>query len=90
MPWTLKFAIGSLVLFAVGAGIIAMACRATGWKAMDQLVWGLFIAGAGLLGCAVFSITCVVTNRKWRIVSLLLLIASVLLFLLLRLFAASA
>jgi hypothetical protein len=85
-----KFAIGSLLLFAVGTGIIVLACIASGWRALDQLVWGLFIAGAGLLGCAVFSIACAVTNQKWRVASISLLIASVLLFLLLRLFAASA
>jgi hypothetical protein len=86
MPWPFKFAIGSLLLFAVGVGIIAMACAATGWQAMDQFVWGLSIAGGGLLGCAAFSMT----NLKWRVASISLLIASVLLFLLLRLFAVSA
>jgi len=90
MPRTLKFAIGSLVLFAVGAGIIAMACMAKGWQGIDRLVWGLFIAGAGLLGCAAFSIASAVTSQKWRVASISLLIVSVFLFLLLRLFAASA
>lgn len=90
MPWTLRFAIGSLLLFAIGAVMIVWACVSTGWEAIGRFAWGLLTAGAGLIGSALFSITSAVTHQRWRTFSLALLSASVLLFLLLLVFAKFA
>ena len=87
MPWILRFAIGSLLLFVIGAVMIVWACVSTGWEAIGRFGWGLLTAGAGLNGSALFSTTSAVTHQRWRTFSLALLSASVLLFLLLLVFA---
>jgi hypothetical protein len=90
MPWLLRFAIGSLLLFVIGAVIIAWACMSTGWDALGRLAWGSLTAGVGLIASALFSLTSAVIDRQWRTFSLALLSASVLLFLLLLVFAKFA
>ena len=90
MPWILKFAIGSLLLFVIGVMVIVWACVSTGWEAIGRFAWGLITAGAGLIGSALFSITSAVIHQQWRTFSLALLSASVLLFLLLLVFAKFA
>ncbi len=90
MPWCLRFAIGSFLLFGIGAAIIAWACVSPGWETLGRFVWGLLTAGAGLIGSALFSIISSVTQQRWRTFSLALLAASVLLFLLLLVFARFA
>ena len=90
MPWILRFAIGSLLLFVIGAVMIVCACVSKGWEAIGRFAWGLLTAGAGLIGCALFSIASAVTHQRWRTFSLALLSASVLLFLLLLVFAKFA
>jgi len=90
MPWVLRFAIGWLLVFVIGATIIAWACVSTGWEAIGRFALGLVTAGAGLIGSALFSIASAVIHQQWRTFSLLLLGASVLLFLLLLIFAKLA
>jgi hypothetical protein len=53
-------------------------------------VWGLLTAGAGLIASALFSTFSAVIHQPWRIFALALLGASVLLFLLLLVFAKFA
>src|SRR5205823_1309145 len=45
MPWLLRFAIGSLLLFVIGAVIITWACISTGWEALGRFAWGSLTAG---------------------------------------------
>ena len=90
MPWALRFAIGSFLLFGIGATIIAWACMSTGWETLGRFVWGLLTAGAGLIARALFSIVSAVIHRRWRTFSLAMLAISVLLFLLLLVFAKFA
>ena len=63
MPWTLRFAISWLVVFVIGAVIIARACLSTGWEAIGRFAWGLLTAGAGLIGSALFSTASAVIQR---------------------------
>ena len=90
MPWLLRFAIGSLLLFVIGAVIITWACISTGWEALSRFAWGSLTAGTGLIGSAFFSIASAVIHQPWRTFSLALLSASVLLFVLLLVFAKFA
>jgi len=90
MPWILRFAIGWLLVFVIGAVIIAWACVSTGWEAIGRFAWGLLTAGAGLIGSALFSTASAVIYRQWRTFSLALLGASVSLFLFLLIFARFA
>lgn len=90
MPWVLKFAIGSLLVFIIGAVMIAWACMSTGWEAIGRFAWGSLIAGAGLVGSALFCLTSAVIHPRWRTFSLVLMTASVLLFLGLLVFAKFA
>ena len=50
MPWILRFAIGSLFVFVIGAVMIAWACMSTGWETLSWFAWGCVTAGAGLIG----------------------------------------
>ena len=50
MPWLLRFAIGSLFVFVIGAVMIAWACMSTGWETLSWFAWGCVTAGAGLIG----------------------------------------
>ncbi len=52
MPWILRFAIGSLFVFVIGAVMIAWACMSTGWETLSWFAWGSLTAGAGLIGTA--------------------------------------
>lgn len=90
MPWILRFAIGSFFLFIIGAVVIVWACVSTGWEAIGRFAWGLITAGAGLIGSAILSIASAVAHQRWRTFSVALLSASVLLFLLLLIFARFA
>ena len=40
MPWILRFAIGSLFIFVIGAVMIAWACMSTGWETLSRFAWG--------------------------------------------------
>ena len=90
MPWILRLAIGSFLLFVIGSVVIVWACVSTGWEALGRFAWGLLTAGAGLIGSALFSIASAVRHQRWRTFSLALLSALVLLFLLLLVFAKFA
>jgi hypothetical protein len=90
MPWILRFAIVALFVFVIGAAMIGWACMSTGWEALGRLAWGSVTAGAGLIGSALLSATSAVIHKRWRRFSLALMSASVLLFLLLLLFAKFA
>ena len=90
MPWILRFAIVALFVFVIGAAMIIWACLSTGWEALGRLAWGSLTAGAGLIGSALLSIASAVIHKRWRRFSLALMSASVLLFLLLLLFAKSS
>ena len=90
MPWILRFAIGSLLLFVIGVMVIVWACISTGWESIGRFAWGLITAAAGLIGSALFAITSAVIHQRWRTFSLALLSASILLFLLLLVFAKFA
>ena len=45
MPWILRFAIGSLFVFVIGAVMIAWACMSTGWETLSWFAWGCVTAG---------------------------------------------
>jgi hypothetical protein len=90
MPWILRFAIGSLFVFVVGAVIIAWACVSTGWETLSRLAFGCVTAGAGLLGSALLAMLSAMIHQGWRRFSLALMSASVLLFLALLIFAKFA
>jgi len=90
MPWILRFAIGSLFVFMIGAVMIAWACISTGWETLSRFAWGCVIAGAGLIGSAVLAMLNAVIHQGWRRFSLVLMSASVLLFVALLIFAKFA
>ena len=90
MPWILRFAIGSLFIFLAGAVMIVWACMSAGWEALSRLAWGSLTAGAGLIGTALFAVVSTVIYREWRRFSLVLMSASVLLFVALLIFAKFA
>jgi hypothetical protein len=90
MPWVLRFAIASLFVFIVGGVMIAWACMSTGWETLSRFAWGSLTAGVGLLGSALFCLTSAVIHPRWRTFSLVLMTASVLLFLGLLVFAKFA
>ena len=90
MPWLLRFAIGSLLIFVIGAVMIAWACMSTGWAALGRFAWGSFTAGVGLIGSALLSLLSAVIHQRWRRFSLALMSASVLLLLALLVFAKFA
>lgn len=90
MPWILRFAIGSLFVFVIGAVLIAWACMSTGWETLSRLAWGSLTAGAGLIVSVVLSALSAVIHQGWRRFSLVLMSASVLLFMALLIFAKFA
>ena len=90
MPWILRFAIGSLFVFAIGAVMIAWACMSTGWETLSRFAWGCVTAGAGLIMSALLATLSAVIEKGWRRFSLVLMSASVLLFLGLLIFAKFA
>jgi hypothetical protein len=90
MPWLLRFAIGSLSVFVIGAVMIAWACMSTGWETLSRFAWGSVTAGAGLIGTALLAMLSAMIHQEWRRVSLVLMGASVLLFLALLIFAKFA
>ncbi len=90
MPWILRFAIGSLFVFVIGAVMIAWACMSTGWETLSRFAWGSVTAGAGLIGSALLAMLSAVIHQEWRRFSLALMSASVFLFLVLLIFARFA
>jgi len=90
MPWILRFAIGSLFVFVIGAVMIAWACMSTGWVTLSRFAWGCVIAGAGMIGSAVLAMLSALIHQGWRRFSLVLVSASVLLFIALLIFAKFA
>ena len=90
MPWILRFAIGSLFIFVVGALMIAWACLSTGWETLSRFAWGCATAGAGLIWSTFLATLSAVIRKGWRRFSLVLMIASILLFLALLIFAKFA
>ena len=90
MPWILRFAIGSLFVFMIGAVMIARACMSTGSETLSRFAWGCVTAGAGLIGSAVLAMLNAVIHQGWRRFSLVLMSASVLLFIALLIFAKFA
>jgi hypothetical protein len=90
MPWILRFAIGSLFVFVIGAVMIAWACMSTGWETLSWFARGCVTAGVGLIGTALLAMLSAVIHRGWHRFSLVLMSASVVLFLLLLIFAKFA
>ena len=90
MPWILRFAIGSLFIFVIGAVMIAWACMSTGWETLTWFAWGCVTGGAGLIGSALLAMLSAVIHPAWRRFSLAFMTASVLLFLALLIFAKFA
>ena len=90
MPWILRFAIGSIFVFVIGALFIAWACMSTGWETLSLFAWGCVTAGAGLIGSGLLAMLSAVIHQRWRRLSLVLMSASVLLFLALLIFAKFA
>ena len=90
MPWILRFAIGSLFIFVIGAVMIAWACMSTGWETLSRFACGCVTAGAGLVGTALLAMLSAVIHQGWRRFSLAFMSASVFLFLLLLIFAKFA
>jgi hypothetical protein len=90
MPWILRFAIGSLFVFMIGAAMIAWACMSTGWETLSRFAWGCVTAGAGLIMSALLATLSAVIDKGWRRFSLVLMSASVLLFIGLLIFAKFA
>ena len=70
MPWILRFAIGSLFVFVIGAVMIAWACMSTGWETLSWFAWGCVTAGAGLIGTALLAMLSAVIHQGWRRFSL--------------------
>ncbi len=90
MPWILRFAIGSLFVFVIGAVMIAWACMSTGWETLSWFAWGCVTAGAGLIGTTLLAMVSAVIYHGWCRFSLALMSVSILLFLALLLFAKFA
>ena len=90
MPWLLRFAIGSLFVFVIGAVMIAWACMSTGWETLSRFAWGSLTAGVGLIGSALLTMLSAVFHQEWRRFSLALMGGSVILFLVLLVFAKFA
>jgi hypothetical protein len=90
MPWILRFAIGSLFVFVIGALMIVWACMSIGWETLNWFAWGSLTAGAGLIATALLAMLSAVIHQGWRRFSLALMCASVLLFLILLIFAKFA
>ena len=62
----------------------------TGWETLSRFAWGCLTAGIGLIGSALLSMLSAVLHQPWRRFSLVLMSASVLLFLALLIFAKFA
>jgi hypothetical protein len=90
MPWLLRFAVGSFFLFVIGAVMITWACMSTGWETLSRFAWGCVTAGAGLIATALFAMLSAIIHKSWRRFSLVLMSASILLFLALAIFAKFA
>jgi len=90
MPWLLRFAIGFLFVFVIGAVMIAWACMSTGWETLSTFAWGCVTAGAGLIGSALLAVLSAMIHKGWRRFSLALMTVSVLLLLALLVFAKFA
>ena len=90
MPWILRFAIGSLFVFVIGAVMIAWACMSAGWETLSWFAWGCVTAGAGLIGSALLATLSAVIHPGWRRFSLALMSASVFRFVVLLIFAKFA
>ena len=90
MPWILRLAISALFVFLVGTAMIAWACMSTGWETLSRFAWGCVTAGSGLIVSALLAMLGAVIHQGWRRFSLVLLAASVLLFLGLLIFAKFA
>ena len=90
MPWLLRFAIGSVFVFVIGAVMITWACMSTGWETLSRFAWGSLTAGAGLIATALLAMLSGVIHQGWRRFSLALMSVSVFLFLLLVIFVKFA
>ena len=90
MPWILRFAIASLLIFLIGAMMIAWACISTGWETLSRFAWGCAIAGTGLVVSALLAMLSAIFHQGWRRFSLVLMSTSLLLFLALLIFAKFA
>ena len=90
MPWILRFAIGSLFVFVIGAVMIAWACMSTGWETLSWFAWGSVTGGAGLIGTALLAMLSAVIHQGWRRFSLALMSAAIFLFVVLLIFAKFA
>ena len=75
MPWIVRFAIGSLFVFVVGAVMIAWACMSSGSETLSRFAWGCVTAGAGLIVSALLAMLSALIHRGWRRFSLALMSA---------------
>ena len=90
MPWILRIALGAFFVFVIGALMIAWACVSTGWETLSRFAWGCVTAGIGLIVTALLAMLSAVIYKGWRRFSLVLVAASVLLFLALLIFTKFA
>ena len=90
MPWILRFAIGSLFVFLIGALMIAWACMSTGWETLTRFAWGSATAGGGLIASTLLGSLSAMIHKGWRRSSIWIAGASILLFLALLIFAKFA
>jgi len=89
MPWILRFAVGSLFVFVMGAVMIAWTCMSRAGSARPVRM-GFPNCRVGLIGAALLAMLSVVIHKEWRRFSLALTSASVFLFLVLLIFAKFA
>jgi hypothetical protein len=66
MPLLLRFAIGSLLVFVIGALMIAWACMSTGWETLTWFASGCVTAGAGLVVTTLLALLSAVIHQGWR------------------------
>ena len=81
---------GFLFVFVIGAVMIAWACMSTGWETLSRFAWGCVTAGVGLVASSLLTMLSAMFYKPWRRFSLVLMSASVLLFLALLIFAKFA
>jgi len=89
MPWILRFAVGSLFVFVMGAVMIAWACMSRAESARPVRM-GFRNRRAELIEAAPLAMLSAVIHQGWHRFSLALTSASVFLFLVLLIFAKFA
>ena len=90
MPWLLRFAIGSLFVFVIGAAMIALGMYVHRMGNAQPVRMGFPHCRGRLIGTALLAMLSAVIHQEWRRFSLALMSASVFLFLVLLIFVKFA